>query len=183
MKTRRLLSLATAAGFFIAPIAVHATAALKVTSSAIGADGRISLRNSAYGADLSPAMSWTPAPGVKTYAIVLQDPDAGAPPPFIHWLIWNIPAQVRSLPEHVPSDARPVAPAGAAQGRNGFGSIGYRGPKPPSGVHHYHLIVFALDAPLSLSPGADGKALAEAMRGHVVASGEVVGTYAAPTSR
>ena len=180
MGTRGLLPFVATANLLMLAAVSHAAPAIKVISPAIGVDGRISPRNSAFGENLSPAVSWTPAPGAKAYAVILQDPDAGDPPPFIHWLIWNIPAATRALPEHVSTAPHPPSPAGAAQGRNGFGSIGYGGPKPPSGVHHSHLIVFALNAPLALAAGADSRALSQALRGHVLASGEIVGTFAAP---
>jgi Raf kinase inhibitor-like YbhB/YbcL family protein len=116
---------------------------------------------------------WTPASGAKSYAVTMRDPDAPSPRPFVHWLIWNLPDSVRAL-------AGGEVPAGASQGRNGTGGIGYFGPRPPSGVHHYHLAVFALDTRLTLVAGADYEALTNAMKGHVIASGEVVATFAAP---
>lgn len=145
------------------------------------ADGRIGERYSAYGANESPAVSWSGVPaGARSFAVIFDDPDAHGPASFVHWLVWNIPAAVRALPAGLPASASLANPPGAAQGRNGTGGIGYFGPRPPSGVHHYHLRVFALDQPLAIPPGSDRTALGQAMGGHVLASGEVVGTYAAP---
>ena len=143
-------------------------------SAAIGVGGRIAAANSAYGANRSMPVTWTVAPGAKTYAVVLEDPDALGPAPFVHWQVWNIPAGTTELAAGAPP------PAGAVQGRNGTGSTGYHGPHPPSGTHRYHLQVFALDSALALAAGADREALAAAMRGHIIASGEVVGLYSAP---
>ena len=138
----------------------------------IGRDGHIAARNSAYGANIPPEVNWSPAAGAGSYAVVLEDPDAGGPAPFVHWLAWNIPASRTRLAEGEP-------PVGA-EGRNGRGGVGYWGPHPPSGTHHYYMQVFALDAPLKLGAGADRAALVAAMRGHVLASGEAVGLYSAP---
>jgi len=129
----------------------------------------------------SPPLSWTPAPGAGAYAIILEDPDAPTAAPFVHWLIWNIPGSVISLPEGLPAVAGLAAPPGAVQGRNDTGGFGYYGPHPPSGpAHHYHFQIFALDGPLPLRSDADIHALVSAMQGHVLADGELVGTFQAP---
>lgn len=154
--------------------------AMRLTSSAIGADGRIDPRQSAYGANLSPALFWEPAAGARAYALILEDPDAPGAPHFTHWLIWNIPGGTTSLPQGLPIGPGLTAPPGARQGLNDAGDAGYFGPKPPSGVHHYHFLIFALDAPLTLGPEARRDTLVGAMRGHVLAKGELIGTYAAP---
>ncbi|MGI9168833.1 MAG: YbhB/YbcL family Raf kinase inhibitor-like protein [Caulobacteraceae bacterium] len=157
-----------------------AVATLRLTSPAIGADGVIARRQSAYGTNLSPALTWTKASGAQAYAIVLDDPDAGGGRPFVHWTIWNIPAAATSLPEGLPATARLKAPSGAMQGINDAGGIGYFGPRPPSGVHHYRIQIFALSAPLNLAPGARREALTAAMRDRVLAHGETAGAFAAP---
>ncbi len=153
---------------------------MTVASDAVGADGRIAARNSAYGANLSPTLNWAPVAGAQSYAMILEDPDAPAPRPWGHWLIWNIPPAATSLAEGVPLGANPPQPAGAAQGRGDTGDVGYFGPKPPGGVHHYHFEVFALDRRLILAGGAGRDALLAAMRGHVLAWSELVGTFKAP---
>lgn len=147
--------------------------AISVSSPAVAANGHIAARNTAYGQNLSPPLRWTAVAGARAYAVIVEDPDAPGPEPFVHWLIWNIPAGVTALAEG-------RAPAGASEGRNGRGGVGYWGPHPPSGVHRYHLEVFALDAPLALAASADRDALARALRGHVIAKGEILGLVAAP---
>jgi len=155
-------------------------AAMRLTSSAIGADGRIAARQSAYGQNRSPPLAWTSVAGAKAYAIILEDPDAPGARPFVHWTIWNIPGNVTALPEGLPTAGRLPAPSGAVQGANDAGGTGYYGPRPPSGVHHYRFEIFALGAALTLAPGATREALAGALRGHVLATGELKGTFAAP---
>ncbi|MEP6967659.1 MAG: YbhB/YbcL family Raf kinase inhibitor-like protein [Pseudomonadota bacterium] len=160
--------------------AIASPSRMTVASGAIGADGKIGARYSAYGANLSPALEWSPVAGARSYAVILEDPDAPAPRPWSHWLIWNIAPAETSLPEGVPLGAAPNRPPGAAQGRGDAGDVGYFGPKPPGGTHHYHFEVFALDRVLALAGGADRDALLTAMRGHVLAWGELIGTFAAP---
>jgi hypothetical protein len=160
-------------------------AALELLSDAIDTNGAIDLRHSAYGNNLSPPLRWTPVAGAGAYAIIIEDPDAPMEKPFVHWMIWNIPGQVDWLPEGLPNNAHPVTPQGAVQGKNDNGSYGYFGPRPPAGtgVHHYHIQIFALDGPLTLHDDADIRALVDAMKGRVIADGELVGTYAAPEGR
>ena len=99
------------------------------------------------------------------------DPDAPGRP-FVHWLIFNLPPETSDLPESA------AAPTGSVQGRNDFGSNGYRGPCPPPGSpHHYHFKVYALDGKVSLSSSTSESAFQDAVKGHVLASGEVVGTF------
>jgi len=158
-------------------------AVLEMVSDALGADGAIDLRHSAYGDNLSPPLRWTPVEGAGAYALILEDPDAPRETPFVHWLIWNIPAQATSLAEGLPNSAHLVTPQNAVQGRNDNGSFGYFGPRPPAGhgPHHYHFQIFALDGPLTLKPeGADLRSLVDAMKGRVLADGELVGVFEAP---
>ncbi|HEY2710662.1 MAG TPA: YbhB/YbcL family Raf kinase inhibitor-like protein [Caulobacteraceae bacterium] len=155
-------------------------AALELLSTSIDTDGRIDQRHTAYGDNLSPPLHWAPVGGAGTYAIILEDPDAPMEKPFVHWLIWNIPGSIASLPEGVPNNERPATPQGAVQAKNDNGSFGYFGPRPPAGtgVHHYHFQIFALDGPLTLRSDADLRALVDAMKGRVLADSELVGTYA-----
>lgn len=160
----------------LAGCGVAHAAGIRLTSAAVGVDGRIAARQSAHGQNLSPPLSWSGGAGAKTYAIVLEDSDAPGARPFVHWLVWNIPGAMTSLAEG-------RVPAGAAQGANDAGGTGYFGPRPPSGIHHYHFKIFALDGTLGLAAGADRAALSRAMNGHVLAGGELVGTFAAPGAR
>jgi len=155
---------------------------LVLATPAIAQDGAIDPRYSNYGDNRSPPLGWNAVPGAAAYAIVVEDTDAPSPQAFVHWMIWNIPAGGTLLREHVPNVGAVPAPAGAVQGRNGSGTWGYFGPRPPigSGVHHYHFQIFALDRLLNLPGSAELSDLTTAMKGHVLAKGELVGTYAAP---
>jgi Raf kinase inhibitor-like YbhB/YbcL family protein len=150
-------------------VAQAATAVLILKSSAFAPNGAIPRQYSAYGENRSPPLSWTPAPGAQAYALTVRDPDA-KPKTFTHWLVWNIPGSATSLPEG--------GLAGVVQGRNDTGRVGYFGPRPPSGVHHYHFRIMALDAALNLQAGADISALTKAVQGHVIGEGELIGTFA-----
>jgi Raf kinase inhibitor-like YbhB/YbcL family protein len=150
-----------------------------VASPAFAAGGAIPLRHSAYGDGLSPALTWSGLPAeTRSVALMMEDPDARSTRPFVHWLAWNVDPALGGLPEGVTADVRP---AGMSQGRNSRGGLGYFGPRPPGSLpHHYHFQLFALDAPLRLAEGADREALLAAMRGHVVAKGELVGLFGKP---
>jgi Raf kinase inhibitor-like YbhB/YbcL family protein len=156
----------------------HAPARLEVTSPSFWDDMDIPERH-AGPAGVSPALSWSDVPpGTKQLVLLCEDPNAPSPTPFVHWAVYGIPLTTRSLPEGIPPV--PVT-SGFKQGRNSTGGDGYTGPEPPvgHGVHHYHFQVFALDTPSELAPGADRASLLRAMSGHVLASGELVGTYEA----
>lgn len=162
------------------PEAQSAPSAVTVRSDAFAANGPIPEANSAYGQDLSPALSWSGVPaGAKSVVLMMEDPDASGPKPFVHWLVANLPANVTSLPASLPKVESLAQTAGATQGANHTGRLGYYGPHPPSGEppHRYHFQVFALDTVLRLPTGFNRNALIEAMRGHVLAKGELVGTY------
>jgi Raf kinase inhibitor-like YbhB/YbcL family protein len=145
---------------------------LQVSSPVLKNGGPVADVYSSYGASISPPLSWRGVPaGTKAFAVMLEDPDAPMATPFVHWVMWNVPAADRGLDEG-------KAPQGAVEGKMGAGRMGYFGPRPPAGpAHHYHFEVFALDQPLALQPGDDAKALEAAMAGHVLASGELVPTY------
>jgi Raf kinase inhibitor-like YbhB/YbcL family protein len=154
--------------------------AIKITSAAFEAGGPIPAKHTSEGADVSPLLSWTGTPGAtKELALICDDPDAPQPTPWVHWVIYKIPAATASLPEGVATGERLASPAGAVQGKNSWGTIGYQGPEPPKGhgVHHYHFRIYALDTALDAKPGLDKDQLLAAMEGHILATGEVVGTY------
>lgn len=145
---------------------------INVTSPAFGSNAAIPTRYTCSGADVSPPIRWTGAPsGTQTLALTVIDPDAPGKP-FVHWVIFNLPATSTELPEGAaPSE-------GSVQGRNDFGSNGYRGPCPPPGApHHYHFTVYALDAKLSLRSGASESDFETAIKNHTLATGELVGTF------
>ena len=156
--------------------------AMTVTSTSFATGASMDRRYSAYGDNVSPALSWSAVPGARSYAIIAEDPDGRRPIPVLHWLASNIPATVTSLPEGLPTLPRLSDPSGMLQGRNTSGSIGYSGPHPPAGdePHHYHFQVYALDNSPGVPPGASRDQLLAAMKGHVLAKGALVGRYAQP---
>lgn len=178
--------LAASLAFGLAGASAQPTpAALTVTSNTISAGATIPAQHTADGLNISPALAWAGAPaGTKSFAVVCEDPDVLLPPtnpqPFVHWVIYNIPATAKGLPENVPIDPAapmPAAIAGAIQGPSGFRRPIYRGPAPPPGKpHHYHFVVYALDVD-GLPAGLTRAQLTEAMAGHIVGQGELVALY------
>jgi Raf kinase inhibitor-like YbhB/YbcL family protein len=145
-------------------------ARMKITSSAFQEGGNIPPRFTCDGGDSSPPLGIAEIPsGAKTLALVVDDPDAPSGL-FTHWIVWNISPQTNAITEG-------SAPQGV-QGTNDFGRSGYGGPCPPSGTHRYYFKIFALDRELSLASGTKRNQLDAAMKGHVVAQGELMGRYA-----
>jgi Raf kinase inhibitor-like YbhB/YbcL family protein len=158
---------------------------LTVTSADIKMNTLIPNDNSSYGKSLSPQVSWTKGPAsTKSYAVALEDADAhtGNPDvPITHWLAFNIPANVTSLPGGLKPQGAATPPAGFTFARNIARQNAYFGPRtPPRTTHHYHLQVLALDTTLPLMEGATRAEVAAAMSGHVVGTGEVVGLFTGP---
>lgn len=149
---------------------------LTVTSTAFRNGEPIPAKYTGDGEDVSPQLAWTGAPpGTRSFVIICDDPDAPGGV-FVHWVVYDLPPETTSLPEGVPRESTP--PGGGAQGTNDFGRRGYIGPSPPAGpAHHYHFRVYALSKTLGLKPGARRSAVDKAMKGAVLASGELVGTY------
>jgi Raf kinase inhibitor-like YbhB/YbcL family protein len=143
------------------------------------AEGRIARKHSEYHDGVAPRVYWHKVPGAKSFVLIMEDPDAKPITPFVHWVVWNIPGSYTHLPEGLHEQERLTDPPGLLQGRTSRGSVGYFGPRPPVGdpPHHYHFQVFALDTLLDVPPGAERDAVIEAMNGHVLASGEMIGTY------
>jgi Raf kinase inhibitor-like YbhB/YbcL family protein len=153
---------------------------LVVRSSAFGPDGPIPDRHSDYGGGDSPDLAWSGAPAsAKSLVLLAEDPDAVSPKPFAHWMVANLPPSTTGLPAGLSKEGRLADHGGAVQGGTHAGSIGYYGPRPPAGdpPHHYHFQVLALDRTLTLAPGFTREALLDAVDGHVLAKGELVGTY------
>ncbi len=166
----------TDSGLAIRDPALKAAKTLTVTSPKIAPGGAIPAVYSGYDKSVSPPLHWGKGPyGAKSFALIIEDPDAPLPQPFIHWMAYAIPADVQGFAEG-------AVPDGVRQGKLPFiGKEGYFGPRPPAGgPHHYHFQVFALDADLGLAAGADRASLVGAMKGHVLASGELVGTFQKP---
>lgn len=163
--------------------ATRTTANLSVSSPDFDADAPIPARHTDYGEGRSPALRWNAVGGVASHAVLVEDPDAPSAKPFVHWLVWNIPPDMRELPADLRADVQPRAPTGIRQGRNDSGGSGWFGPRPPAGdaPHRYHFQVFALDAMLDLPDGATREDLLAAIDGRVIAKGELVATSQAPT--
>lgn len=148
---------------------------MTVTSSAIEPHGSIPARFTGEGEDVSPPLSWTDAPEeARSFAVICHDPDAplvkDGSAGFVHWLLYDLPADVGELEEGTD--------AGTA-GVNDFGNTGYGGPMPPEGHgrHHYYFWVLALDRELGLDEGADLRSLLEAAEPHLLGMNRLVGTY------
>jgi Raf kinase inhibitor-like YbhB/YbcL family protein len=153
---------------------------IDLKSSAFGDGDTIPLRYGEDGEKLSPPLSWSNVPaGTKSLAVMMEDPDVPDIKPFVHWTIVNLPATDTALREGVPGDPKLEVPHGVIQGATSRGSPGYMGPKPPVGdpPHHYHFQIFALDTVLTVAPGAGRKELLDAMSGHVIGFGELVGFF------
>ncbi|MEW6354830.1 MAG: YbhB/YbcL family Raf kinase inhibitor-like protein [Planctomycetota bacterium] len=148
---------------------------IKITSTAFEEGGMIPKKYTCDGSDVSPPLAWTGAPeGTKSIALISDDPDAPVGT-WVHWVIFNIPPKTTGLPENVPPG--PELSSGARQGETDFGRIEYGGPCPPSGTHRYYFRIYALDAMLDLESGATKAQLLAAMKGHVLAQGELMGKY------
>ena len=145
-------------------------ATMKITSSAFHEGANLPSKFTCDGSDTSPPLQIAGVPsGAKSLVLIVDDPDAPSGL-FTHWLVWNIPPQTGSIAEG-------SAPQGV-QGANDFGKSGYRGPCPPPGTHRYSFKIFALDRELELRSGAKRSQVDAAMKGHVIAQGELVGRYA-----
>ena len=153
---------------------------ITIKSKAFAAGEPIPKKHTGEGPDVSPALEWTGVPPkTQELALIMDDPDAPTPKPWVHWVIYKLPAGTTSLPEGVAKSEKLAAPAGALQGKNSWNTGGYRGPLPPPGhgVHHYHFKVYALDTPLNVKPCLEKEQLEAAMKSHILAEGELIGTY------
>ena len=151
-------------------------APMRISSSSFSDGAKMPPRLTCDGEDLSPQVQIpSPPAGTKSFAIVMDDPDA--PAAFVHWLAYGIPADTRELAEGASAPSHPLEHA--AEGINGFGRAGYGGPCPPEGKpHHYVLRVYALDVLPPLAAGANAAEVNAAMRAHVLAEGRITGLYA-----
>jgi Raf kinase inhibitor-like YbhB/YbcL family protein len=148
---------------------------LKVTSSAFKDGGMIPPKYTCDGEDISPALEWPSVPEqTRSLVLIADDPDAPRGT-FVHWVLYNLPADTRKLPDSVKPEE--TLANSARQGTNDFGETGYNGPCPPGGTHRYFFKLYALDAPVNLPPGARKADLLQAMKGHILAEGQLVGKY------
>jgi Raf kinase inhibitor-like YbhB/YbcL family protein len=148
---------------------------VKLTSAAFKEGQPIPATYTCKGVNVSPPLEWSGVPKTaRTIAIIADDPDAPSGT-WVHWVLYNLPADNIGLVENLP--ATESLKAGGFQGKNDFGRIGYSGPCPPSGTHRYFFKMYALDAELPLKAGATKAEVEKAMAGHIVAQGQLMGTF------
>ena len=149
---------------------------IQLSTTSFTPGGAIPKNFTCSGADVSPELSWAAPPaGAKSMALIVDDPDAPAGT-WNHWLLYNLPPSAHELPEN--QSRTPELANGALQGKNDFGKIGYNGPCPPPGKpHRYFFRLYALDTKLDLKSGADRRALDQAIKGHILAQAELMGTF------
>ena len=160
-------------------VAIMAPASFTLTSSAFAPGQPIPSVHTCEGKDVSPPLSWTAPPaGTKSLALIVDDPDAPDPAAprmvFAHWVLYNLPASAGALAQGV---AAAALPPGTREGTSDFRRPGYGGPCPPIGRHRYFFKLFALDVVLPDLGAATKARLEQAMKGHVLATAELVGTY------
>ncbi len=145
-------------------------AALTISSSVFVHKGAIPAPYTCDGRDAAPPLTIAGVPaGSRSLAIIMDDPDAPGGT-WVHWVAWNILPQTRQI-------ADGALPSGSVQGMNSWKRGGYGGPCPPSGTHRYVFKVYALDIALNVPPVSTKASLEAAMQGHILAQGELVGTY------
>jgi Raf kinase inhibitor-like YbhB/YbcL family protein len=148
---------------------------MKLSSSAFDEGDSIPSQYTCDGRDISPPLEWSEAPdGTKSFALVCDDPDAPRGI-WVHWVLYDVPASASALPEAVPPV--PEMAGLGLQGKNDFRKIGWGGPCPPSGTHRYVFTLSALDRASGLAPGATKAELEKSIRGHVLATTTLTGTY------
>ena len=148
---------------------------MMVSSTAFDEGEALPMRYSCDGENSSPPLAWSGVPdNTKTLALLCDDPDAPHGP-FVHWVLFNIPATTASLREGIP--AQQHVPGVGEQGHNSAGSVGYTGPCPPSGTHRYYFTLYALDERLTFSGEVNAAAIRLAMQGHILAEGQLMGRY------
>ncbi len=149
---------------------------IQITSAAFTEGGAIPKKHTCDGEDISPALAWSGIPsGTQSLALIADDPDAPVGT-WVHWVLYNIPSTLNGLPEGVAKS--PNVEGIGLQGNNGFRRSGYGGPCPPKGKpHRYFFKLYALDTSLNLKAGATKADIEKAMGGHILAQGQLMGTY------
>ena len=190
MSRGRFLTVAAALAVWCGSHAAFAQGVFTLSSPDFRDGERLPLKNAGnnkanpncVGENVSPALNWAnPPAGTKSFAITMYDPDAPTGSGWWHWLVFNIPASTTELPAGAGDPSKQLAPAGSVQSRTDFGQPGYGGPCPPKGDidHHYHFTVYALDVEKLEGPTekTTGALLVFMMRGHVLATGKIIGTF------
>lgn len=150
---------------------------MNLTSPSFNHGSAIPQQFTCEGEDISPALSWTDVPGeAVSFSLILHDPDAPKAGGFTHWIVYNIPTDIRQINEDLPKTAS--VPGLGLQGKNDFGKTGYGGPCPPSGNHRYFARLYALNANLELEANATHQDVIAAMEGKILGEAVLMGTYA-----
>jgi Raf kinase inhibitor-like YbhB/YbcL family protein len=149
---------------------------MTLTSSAFKQGEPIPVKYTGDGPDVSPPLAWTNAPdGTQAFVLICDDPDAPVGT-WVHWVLYDIPGTLTNLPERVATT--PTVPETGTQGINDFRRLGYGGPAPPPGKpHRYFFKLYALDGPTGLPPKRSKKDVLRAIKGHILAEGQLMGTY------
>jgi Raf kinase inhibitor-like YbhB/YbcL family protein len=150
---------------------------MQIKTTAFSHEERIPEKHTCQGVNISPDLSWEAVPEkTKSFALIMEDPDAPVRP-WAHWLVYNIPSEMRVFPAHFSAAER--QPDGTLQGRNSLLKVGYDGPCPPRrhGPHHYFFRLYALDSLLPLNAGVEKEELKKAMEGHVLDQAELMGVF------
>jgi Raf kinase inhibitor-like YbhB/YbcL family protein len=152
---------------------------LVLTSDAIDVDGWLDPLHAQSGEEISPTLAWEASPGVVSYLLVVEDPDAPREEPALHWLMWNIPGSLHGLDANIAKVVEPDGVGGAIQGLNSRGRPGWLGMAPPEGhgPHRYHFQLFGLDRRLDLSPDTPLVEIVNILKGATVAKGELIGRF------
>jgi Raf kinase inhibitor-like YbhB/YbcL family protein len=148
---------------------------LQISSPAFEDGAAIPQKYSCDGDDMSPAVYWSELPDqTESIALIMDDPDAPVGT-WVHWVLYDLPGNRTEIPENAPKSDQ--LPSGGTQGSNSWGRSGYGGPCPPGGTHRYFFKLYALDALLDLASGATKEELLQAMEGHILDQGQLMGTY------
>jgi Raf kinase inhibitor-like YbhB/YbcL family protein len=153
---------------------------IQITSTAFANGAAIPKKFTGDGEDVSPPLAWSGLPaGTKELALICDDPDAPTAEPWVHWVLYKIPADLPGLAEGIGKASRLKSPAAMFQGKNSWNTVGYRGPLPPPdhGIHHYFFKLYALASRLTVEPGLTKATLLEEIADHVLGEGHLVGTY------
>jgi Raf kinase inhibitor-like YbhB/YbcL family protein len=153
---------------------------IQITCTAFADGAAIPKKYTGDGEDVSPPLAWSKVPErTKELALICDDPDAPTAEPWVHWVLYKIPADLPGLAEGIGKAARLKSPALMLQGKNSWNTVGYRGPKPPPdhGIHHYFFRLYALTSKLSVAAGLTKATLLNEMADHVLGQGQLVGTY------
>ena len=155
---------------------------MQLTTIAFQQGSEIPRQYTSDGENVSPEISWRDAPSAtKSFVLIMHDPDAPRSGGFTHWVLYDIPSKTGHIEENIPNKEH-ITGSGV-HGKNDAGRLGYVGPAPPSGTHRYFFRLFALDKMLDLAPGATHKQVSAAIKGHILAQAELMGTYEKKTER